>query len=77
MSGVSFAGLTMLVQPAAIAGASLRAPIASGKFHGVMKRQGPTGWRRTSVRPLPSAPVLYSPARRCGSPANHQKKLAP
>ena len=43
-SGVSFAGLTTIVQPAAIAGPILRVPIASGKFHGVMKTHGPTGW---------------------------------
>ena len=50
-SGVSFAGLTTIVQPAAIAGPILRVPIASGKFHGVMNTQGPTGWRIVSRRP--------------------------
>ena len=39
-----------IVQPAAIAGPILRVPIAVGKFHGVMKKQGPTGWRMTSTR---------------------------
>ena len=33
-SGVCCAGLTTIVQPAAIAGPILRVPIASGKFHG-------------------------------------------
>ena len=36
VSGVSCAGLTIIVQPAAIAGPILRVPIASGKFHGVI-----------------------------------------
>ena len=44
-SGVSCAGFMTIVQPAAIAGPILRVPIAIGKFHGVMKKQGPTGWR--------------------------------
>src|SRR3954471_19244366 len=41
--GVCPAGLTTIVQPAAIAGAILRVPIVSGKFHGVISRHGPTG----------------------------------
>ena len=45
VSGVSSAGLTMIVQPAASAGPILRVPIASGKFHGVIGQ----GW----VRPGP------------------------
>ena len=36
-SGVCWAGLTTIVQPAAIAGPILRVPIALGKFQGVMK----------------------------------------
>ena len=36
VSGVSCAGLTIIVQPAATAGPILRVPIASGKFHGVI-----------------------------------------
>ena len=36
LSGVSCAGLTIMVQPAAIAGPILRVPMASGKFHGVI-----------------------------------------
>jgi hypothetical protein len=31
----------------------LRVPIAIGKFHGVISRLGPTGWRMVSMRPLP------------------------
>ena len=41
VSGVSSAGLTTIVQPAAMAGPILRVPMASGKFHGVMNRHGP------------------------------------
>jgi hypothetical protein len=37
LSGVSFAGLRMTVQPAASAGPILRVAIAAGKFHGVMR----------------------------------------
>ena len=52
-SGVCLAGLTTIVQPAAIAGPILRVPIASGKFHGVMNRHGPTGWRIVKSRERP------------------------
>ncbi|EXI65992.1 MAG: hypothetical protein AW08_02731 [Candidatus Accumulibacter adjunctus] len=50
VSGVCSAGLTTTVQPAASAGASLRVIIASGKFHGVIAAQTPTGWRIVSRR---------------------------
>ena len=50
MSGVALAGLTMLVQPAAIAGPSLRVIIAAGKFQGVIAAVTPTGCRSTSTR---------------------------
>ena len=52
--GVSSAGFTTTVQPAASAGAILRVAIASGKFHGVMKKHGPTGRWLTTIRPVPS-----------------------
>ena len=52
-SGVCEAGLITIVQPAATAGPILRAPIAAGKFHGVISRHGPTGCRITTNRPLP------------------------
>ena len=54
VSGVWGAGFSTIVQPAAMAGATLRAPMASGKFHGVMSRQGPTGCLSTNVRAVPS-----------------------
>ena len=40
----------MLVQPAAMAGPSLRVIIAAGKFHGVIAAMTPTAWRSTSTR---------------------------
>ena len=53
VNGVCWAGLTTIVQPAAIAGAILRVPIAVGKFQGVTNTHGPTGWRIVRMRPLP------------------------
>ena len=54
VSGVSWAGLTIMVQPAASAGPILRVPIASGKFHGVIAKHGPTGCLVTTMRPVPA-----------------------
>ena len=54
VNGVFDAGLAMIVQPAASAGAILRAPMASGKFHGVIASAGPTGWRTVTRRERPS-----------------------
>gem|GEM_PF-1935510 len=54
VSGVSEAGFTTTVHPAASAGAIFRVAIASGKFHGVMKKHGPTGRCVTIIRPVPS-----------------------
>ena len=49
-SGVCSAGLTTIVQPAAIAGASLRTIMASGKFHGVTAPATPRGFCWTMSR---------------------------
>lgn len=57
VSGVSFAGLSTMVHPAATAGATLRVAMASGKFHGVISRQGPTGLCWTRILFLPSGVV--------------------
>ena len=54
VSGVSSAGLMTTVHPAASAGAILRVAIARGKFHGVMKKHGPTGCWLITIRPVPS-----------------------
>ena len=43
MSGVSSAGLSTTVQPAASAGASFQLARLSGKFHGTMAPTTPTG----------------------------------
>ena len=51
---MSSAGLITTVQPAASAGAILRVAIASGKFHGVIRKHGPTGCCDTIMRPVPS-----------------------
>ena len=50
VSGVAEAGFTIIVQPAARAGPSLRVIIAAGKFQGVIAAVTPTGWRSTSTR---------------------------
>jgi hypothetical protein len=75
-SGVSCAGFTIMVQPAAIAGAILRAPIASGKFHGVTSRQGPTGCLSVSRRPEPLGSLDHRPLMRTASSANQRKNSA-
>ncbi len=49
-SGVSLAGLSTIVQPAASAGPALRRIIADGKFHGVIAAQTPIGCLITTVR---------------------------
>jgi len=43
VSGVSEAGFSTTVHPAASAGAILRAAMAAGKFHGVTRAETPTG----------------------------------
>ena len=61
VSGVKRAGLRIMVQPAATAGATLRVAMASGKFHGVIKRHGPTGLWDTIILRLPSGVSAYRP----------------
>ena len=46
-SGVVYAGLMMIVLPAASAGPSLVPIRVSGKFHGTMAPHTPIGWRTT------------------------------
>ena len=50
VSGVSFAGLRMSVQPAASAGPILRVAMAAGKFHGVTSTAMPAGLCCTKMR---------------------------
>src|SRR5699024_12615646 len=54
VNGVSVAAFSTMVQPAATAGATLRVSIASGKFHGVISKHGPTGLRRVIMLRVPS-----------------------
>ena len=74
-SGVCLAGLTTQVQPVASAGPILRVPIASGKFHGVMNRHGPIGWRIVSTRPLPVSLIVKRPLMRTASSEYQRRKL--
>ncbi len=74
--GVCCAGFITIVQPAATAGPILRVPIAIGKFHGVIIRLGPIGWRMTSTRPFPLPAILYWPSMRSASPENQRKNSA-
>ena len=64
VNGVKPAGLTTTVHPAARAGAILRVAIASGKFHGVISRAGPTGRCMTSCRLPPFGAVRTVPVTR-------------
>ena len=77
VSGVRSAGLNTMVQPAATAGAIFRAPIASGKFHGVTNTQGPTGSLVIRIRVLPSTEVAWSPPIRTASSENQRRNSAP
>ncbi len=77
VSGVSSAGFTIIVHPAATAGPILRVPIASGKFHGVMNRHGPTGLRIVSRRLPPAGACIHRPWMRTASSAYHRKNSAP
>src|SRR5690606_6176229 len=55
--GVRWAGLSTTGRPAATAGATLRVAMASGKFHGVISSDGPTGLCVTIILFLPSGEV--------------------
>ena len=67
VSGVSSAGLSTTVLPAASAGASFHDAIVSGKFHGVMSATTPSGSR--TVKAMPPAMGIVSPDGRSGAPA--------
>ena len=67
VSGVSSAGLSTTVLPAASAGASFHAAIVSGKFHGVISPTTPSGSRK--VMPTPPATGIVSPRLRSGPAA--------
>ena len=67
VSGVSSAGLSTTVLPAASAGASFHAAIDSGKFHGVISPITPSGSR--NVMATPPATGIVSPSSRDGAAA--------
>ncbi len=76
LSGVCWAGLMTDVQPAAIAGPSLRVPIAIGKFQGMIIRHGPTGWRIVRSRPWPLGATAKRPSMRTASSLNQRRNSA-
>ena len=61
VSGVSGAGLTTKVQPAARPGEHLRVIIAAGKFHGVIAAQTPTGCFWMMMREFGKGEGIVSP----------------
>ena len=67
VSGVSSAGFSTTVLPAASAGPSFHEAIVSGKFHGVISATTPTGSR--TVKACPPATGIVSPSSRSGAPA--------
>jgi len=75
-SGVSLAGLSTTVQPAASAGPILRVAMAAGKFHGVTSTLTPTGWRSTMMRLAPDGAVVTAPSIRTASSAYQRKNSA-
>ena len=76
VSGVSLAGLSTTVQPAASAGPILRVAMAAGKFHGVTSTLTPTGCRCTRIRLAPAGAVITEPSIRTASSANQRKNSA-
>ena len=67
----------MMVQPAAIAGATFRVIIAVGKFHGVIAAHTPIGSRSTRIREFTLGEAIVSPIRRLACSANHSTNEAP
>jgi hypothetical protein len=67
VSGVSSAGLSTMVLPAASAGAIFQDAIVSGKFHGVIRPTTPSGSR--NVMSTPPATGIVRPVMRSGAPA--------
>ena len=66
VSGVSSAGLSTTVLPAASAGAKPQPAIGIGKFHGTMMPTTPSGsWKVTS---MPPATGIWRPKSRSGAP---------
>ena len=67
VSGVSSAGFSTTVLPAASAGPSFQEAIVSGKFQGVISPTTPSGSR--NVMSTPPATGIVRPVLRSGAPA--------
>jgi len=76
VSGVSDAGLSTTVQPAAIAGPILRVAMAAGKFHGVTSTATPAGLCCTTMRKPEDGPCDIWPRLRTASSAFQRKNSA-
>src|SRR5678815_502533 len=74
--GVSSDGLITIVQPAAKAGATLRAIIAAGKFHGVIAAVTPIACLSTTIRLSRPWDGITSPYARLPSSPNHSMNAA-
>ena len=77
VNGVWAAGLTAMVQSAAIAGPIFRVPMARGTFHGVTSRHGPTGCFMVISRVAPLGAIDQLPDIRTASSANQRRNSAP
>ena len=75
-SGVSSLGFTTCVQPAASAGPTLRAIIASGKFHGVTAIVAPSASRTAKTRRSAMRDAMMLPSRSSPALAAASKKVA-
>jgi len=58
VSGVSEAGLSTIVLPAARAGAIFHDESRNGKFHGTIAPITPRGWRKVKVNALSRSPSV-------------------
>ena len=77
VNGVSSAGFTTMVQPAAMAGPIFLVAIAKGKFQGVIANAGPTGRWVTNIRPVPSGEDPNLPEIRTASSENQRRNSLP
>ncbi len=76
VSGVSPAGFSTTVHPAASAGPSFLVAIAAGKFHGVTRTETPIGCRMTSILLAPAGATARFPSIRTASSAYQRKNSA-
>ena len=69
LSGVNSDGLATTVLPASSAGANFHASSTTGKFHGVMIEQTPSGWRTDIANLFLNSEGTVWPNMRRPSPA--------